>query len=81
MLLYVTGDIINEGTISMTARGAYAEGQNIYLWRNSDNNYELVPKDGANGGAAIMSYSGTVMHGINGNAGGKASDRKTGGRR
>ncbi len=81
MLLYVTGDIINEGTISMTARGAYAEGQNIYLWCNSDNNYELVPKDGANGGAAIMSYSTTVMHGINGNAGGKASDRKTGGRR
>lgn len=37
----------------MTARGAYAEGQNVYLWKNIDGNYEYVPKIGAIGGQNI----------------------------
>ena len=34
MLVYCTGTITNNGKISMTARGAIAEGQNVYLWKN-----------------------------------------------
>lgn len=53
MLIYCTGTLINKGTISMTARGAYAEGQNVYLYKNADNTYEYVPAIGANGGNEI----------------------------
>ena len=45
--IYCTGTIVNNGTISMTARGAYAEGQNVYMWKNTDESYEYVPKVGA----------------------------------
>ena len=39
------GNIYNEGTVSMTARGTYnCAGQNVYLWRNIDNSYEYVPE-------------------------------------
>ncbi len=56
MLLYVTGKLTNNGTISMTARGAKAEGENVYLWKNKvDSNgalgeYEYVPSIGSTGG-------------------------------
>ena len=43
MLIYVTGTLTNEGEISMTARGAYAEGQNVYLFKNADGSYEYIP--------------------------------------
>ena len=51
MMIYCTGNIIDNGTISMTARGARAEGQNVYLWKNENDtqNYEIVPADGALG--------------------------------
>jgi len=49
MMIYCTGTLTNNGTISMTARGAKAEGQNVYLWKNSDNSYEFVPAVGAEG--------------------------------
>ena len=55
LLLYVTGDLENNGTISMTARGAKAQGQNVYLWKNADSTYEYVPINGAN-----RSTSGTA---------------------
>ena len=49
MMIYCTGTLTNNGTISMNARGAKAEGQNVYLWKNSDNSYEFVPAVGAEG--------------------------------
>ena len=59
MLIYCTGTLTNNGTISMTARGAKAEGQDVYLWKNSDNSYEFVPAVGASGASrAIISASG-----------------------
>ena len=59
MMIYCTGTLTNNGTISMTARGAKAEGQNVYLWKNSDNSYEFVPAVGASGASrAIISASG-----------------------
>ncbi len=77
-LIYCTGDLINNGTIDMTARGAYAEGQEVYLWENEDNsgNYESVPATGADGGAGVSS-SDRGTKGTNGADG--LEGRKTGG--
>ena len=44
--IYVTGKLINNGTID-NSHGAKAEGQNVYLWKNSDGTYEYVPAEGA----------------------------------
>ncbi len=82
MILYVTGTITNNGTISMTARGAYAEGKNVYLWKNTDNTYEYIPAVGGDGGVALTSYLGfgDGKH-VNGNDGNSAetNSRKTAG--
>ena len=48
-MIYVTGTLTNNGTID-NSHGAYAEGQDVYLWKNSDASYEFVSKDGADGG-------------------------------
>lgn len=48
IFLYVAGDLINNGEISMTARGAKAKGQNVYLWQN-----DYVPAVGAAGGESV----------------------------
>ena len=53
MMIYCTGTLTNNGTISMTARGAKAEGQNIYLWKNLDGSYEYVPAVGATGASGV----------------------------
>ncbi len=81
MLLYVTGNLENKGTITMTARGAKAEGQNVYLWKNNDltqaEEYEFVPKVGASGGVAVtVSTWRTYKNGTTGTAG---TARRTGG--
>ncbi len=73
LLVYVTGTLLNNGTISMTARGAKAEGQDVYLWKNKDESYEYVPKEGASGGKA---YEGKNFKGYNGTDG---TNRQTGG--
>ena len=57
MTIYCTGTLTNNGTISMTARGAKAEGEDVYLWKNTDNTYEFVP---AAGGATGGGGSGAV---------------------
>lgn len=49
MMIYCTGTLTNNGTINMTARGAKAVGQNVYLWKNTDGSYEYVPEDGSEG--------------------------------
>ena len=49
MTIYCTGTLTNNGTIDMTARGAKAVGQNVYLWKNTDGSYEYVPEDGSEG--------------------------------
>lgn len=45
LMIYCAGTLINNGVISMNARGAKAEGQNVYLWKNLDGSYEFVPKN------------------------------------
>ena len=49
MVIYCTGTLKNDGDISMSEKGGYAEGQNIYLYKNSNETYEFVPKIGAMG--------------------------------
>ena len=73
MMIYCTGTLTNNGTVSMTARGAYAEGQNVYLWKNTDGSYETVPAVGARGADVVSS---SYVNGIKGN---NAINRQTAG--
>ena len=70
MTIYCTGTLTNNGTINMTARGAKAEGEDVYLWKNTDNSYEYVP---AAGGIGSRGQSG------NAEAGAAGVKRQTGG--
>lgn len=75
MIIYCTGTLTNNGNISMTARGAKAQGQNIYLWGNKDGSYEFVPANGAAAGASVIANSGANS----GNGGVSGTERMTGG--
>ena len=76
MFIYCTGTITNNGTISMNARGAYAEGQNVYLWKNKDKSYEYVPAIGASGGKGLYRNEDGTTPGSKGDEG---MSRGTGG--
>lgn len=75
MTIYCTGIFSNNGSISMTARGAKATGENIYLYRNENGTYECVPAIGAAGGASYQA----LRDGSNGNNGNNGFNRQTGG--
>ena len=60
MYIYCIGTLTNNGTISMTARGAKAEGQNVYLFKNLDGTYEYVPKEGGSGGKGVATPSSGI---------------------
>ena len=47
LLIYCNETLTNNSEISMTARGAKAEGENVYLWKNSDGSYEYIPASSA----------------------------------
>lgn len=49
MIVYCTGTLTNNGTISMTARGGRARGEDVFLWKNIPQSYEYVPAYGATG--------------------------------
>ena len=66
--IYVTGKLINNGTID-NSHGAKAEGQNVYLWKNSDGTYEYVPAEGG-----IKNTSGENRKTGGGGTGGYGSD-------
>lgn len=80
MYLCVLGDIHNNGTISMTARGTYSTediSQDVFLWKNTDDSYEYVPKNGAPGREAFTtSYQHGATSGLDGKLG---NGRQTGG--
>ena len=78
MTIYCTGTLTNNGTIDMTARGAKAVGQNVYLFKNADNTYEYVPAVGADGGKSVGGYAidsdgNDGINGINRQTGGGGS--------
>lgn len=74
MTIYCNGTIENNGTISMTARGANAVGQDVLLYQNANGSYEFVPKVGGagiNGGTAKnQKVSSNGINGINRQTGG-----------
>ena len=77
MYICVLGDIHNNGTISMKARGTYnQEGENVYLWHNTDDTYEYVPADSDNEGETTSVW---VKGGIYGPKGIDGENRSTGG--
>lgn len=75
-VIYCTGKITNNGTISMTARGAKAVGQNVYLYENNDSTFEYIPSVGASGGATVRRSTEGLTAGIKG---ADAINRQTGG--
>jgi LruC domain-containing protein len=72
MVLYVEGDARIDGTISMSARGAKAAGQNVFLARDSGGNLLYVPAVGG-GGAARVTAAGANKNGLAGAASGLGS--------
>ncbi len=79
LVIYCTGTLNNYGTISMTARGAKAPGQDIYLWENLDGSYETVPAIGAEGGGGIINGYRDNWQMAKGKKGENGTNRKTGG--
>ena len=85
MTIYCTGTFSNNGITSMTARGAKAEGEDVYLWKNINETYEYIPKDGALGGNRVKVTMSDYAHHEgdyywkNGSNGADGSERKTGG--
>ncbi len=77
LLIYCIGTLTNNGIISMTARGAKATGENVYLWKNTDASWEYVPAVGATGGASRTSISWRSP--ITGASGAVGTRRATGG--
>ena len=78
-LIYVTGKLINNGTIN-NSYGAYAKGENVYLWKNTDGTYEYIPATGAAGGAGVQSNAGyCTCSNKAGKTGGAGSNRGTAG--
>ena len=49
-IIYCAGKIQNDGEITMSKNGAFAKGENIYLFKNSNETFEFVPAIGGNGG-------------------------------
>lgn len=80
MMIYCTGTLINDGTISMTARGAKAAGQDVYLWKNNDGSFEYIPALSGVGGASVSLVNAPCINktGVSGVSG---INRGTGGRR
>lgn len=62
MLIYVGGTLTNNGTVTMTARGANAVGQNVYMFRDINGALCFVPAAGAAGRAQPNQGSETSAH-------------------
>lgn len=84
MFIYVAGELTNSGNISMTARGAKAKGQDVYLLKHDNGIYEYVPAIGAEGGPSanvhVLNYAGnSASKSQNGNNGENGNERATAG--
>lgn len=63
-IIYCNNILNNKGTISMTARGANTEGQNLYLYNN-----EMVPAIGGSPGTRAYYNIYSLSYASNGNPG------------
>ena len=79
-IVYCTGTLTNNGTITMNNNSAYVTGQNIYLYKNTNKEYNMVNALGGNAGArAVGNTSGTRNGGEGGT--GASYNSSGGGRR
>ena len=76
MFIYVKGKLENHDVISMTARGARAEGQNVYICKDEDGQIQFIPAVGGEGGARVGRNSDGPTRG---NKGQDGINRSTGG--
>lgn len=53
MIVYSNETLTNNGTISMKAKGAYAKGQNTYLYRQAFGVFTYLPVTGADGASSV----------------------------
>ncbi|MCI8641117.1 MAG: hypothetical protein HFJ59_04530 [Clostridia bacterium] len=81
MFIYVEEGLTNSGEISMTEKGAEAEGQDVYLLKTSGNSYEYVPAEGATGASGVYHsvYGPSKETAKNGEKGADGENRATGG--
>jgi len=83
LFICVDGTLTNNGEISMTARGASAAGQDVFICQNKDKSWEYVPAIGGNGGTGVINqvdstnpnitrymYGGHGVSGLNRGTGG-----------
>ena len=75
MFIYVAGELTNNGNVSMTARGAKAEGQDVYLLKHDNGVYEYVPAVGSAGGQSVVASNGSTK----GSVGKNGRHTRTGG--
>ena len=75
-MLYVTGKLTNNGIID-NSHGAYAAGENVYLWKNSDSSFEFIPATGALGLSSYYKFVSSNTT-VNGESPSPATGRKTG---
>lgn len=69
LTIYVNGKFTNNGTVSVTGKGAVADPENVYLWKNDDNYYEYIPATSGIPGAAEIVTSRASKAGIKGQDG------------
>jgi len=77
MAIYVKGDCNVFGTISMTARGAKAAGQDVYLYKGKSGRYEFIPEMGEQGGASVKTQYIPEIPTVNGRPGFNATFRRS----
>jgi len=63
--LYVTGTLTNTGTID-NSHGAYAQGDDVYVWKNANGTYEYIPALGGAGGARQTNWDSNGNDGLSG---------------
>jgi prepilin-type N-terminal cleavage/methylation domain-containing protein len=78
MLIYVDGTLNLNGAISMTARGAIASGDRIYVLTNGGTSYEIPAVGGGGGSSGTNGGTGGGGQG-SGNGGGGAGTSYSGG--
>lgn len=78
MYIYVKGNLVNNGKITMDSKGSFAAGENVYLWQeNTRNLYDYVEAVGSSG-AGRAGVMGGSRRGNNGGSAGEGT-RQTGG--
>jgi len=80
LYLCSTGTFENNGIISMTARGAKATGENVYLYSADRENWEYIPATGGAGGVgATITGNSSSLYYAEGDDGKPGTGRGTGG--